>query len=137
MVSAVFTAVYVDDLKQSRAFYSELFNLVPVFDSDWIVQLASPTNESVTITLQPRNHDLVPATYKDKPAGVSVAFVVEDCDALYRQAQVMGLTILQPPKNEIYGQRRFLTLDPDGLLIDVSSPCEPSDEFRARYMEET
>ena len=45
----------------------------------------------------------------------------------------MGLKIIQEPRNEIYGQRRFLTIDPDGLLIDVSSNCEPSPEFVAKY----
>ena len=30
--------------------------------------------------------------------------------------------------------RRFLTLDPDGLLVDVSSNFEPSAEFVQKYM---
>lgn len=134
MVSAIFTAIYVEDLERSHAFYRNLLGLVPVFESDWILQLASPDNESITLTLQPRNHELVPASYRGKPGGASVAFVVESCDKIFAQATAMQLEILQPPTDEIYGQRRFLVLDPDGLLVDVSSPCEPSTEFRAQYM---
>jgi len=134
VVSAIFTAVYVADLASSQHFYTELLGLIPVFESDWIVQVASPSDESITLTLQPRNHELVPAGYQTAPSGVSVAFVVPDCDQVYTKALSMGLKIVQEPKNEIYGQRRFLTVDPDGLLVDVSSPCEPSDDFKARYM---
>jgi len=49
----------------------------------------------------------------------------------------MGLEVIQKPRDEMYGQRRFLTVDPDGLLVDVSSDCEPSAEFVAKYMSET
>ena len=136
MVSAIFTAIYVYDLEASKRFYQELLGMVPVFESDWIVQVASPENEALTLTLQPRQHELVPENYRQPPNGVSVAFVVPDCDEVFKTAQAMGLKIVQPPKDEIYGQRRFLTIDPDGLLVDVSSPCEPSAEFKARYMQD-
>ena len=53
----------------------------------------------------------------------------EDLDiqwsATYQTAIAMGLTILQEPRNEFYGQRRFLLKDPNGCLIDVCSPWEP------------
>ena len=60
--------------------------------------------------------------------------MVADVDSVFETAQNMGLDIVQPPKNEDYGQRRFLMLDPDGLLVDVSSDCEPSPEFVQKYM---
>jgi hypothetical protein len=37
----------------------------------------------------------------------------------------MGLCIVQEPRDEFYGQRRFLTVDPNGCLIDI---CSPSNE---------
>ena len=61
-------------------------------------------------------------------------FVVDDCEKLYNKALSMGLEIIQEPKDEAYGQRRFLTVDPDGLLIDIGSECQPSAEFMAKYM---
>jgi len=134
MVTAIFAAIYVDDLERSKDFYTELLGLAVVFDSDWIVQVASPADESINLTLQPRNHELVPEEFKNSPQGVSIAFVVPDTDEVYAKATAMGLRIVREPKNEIYGQRRFLTVDPDGLLVDVSSLCEPSPEFRAQYM---
>ena len=134
MVSEMVVGVYSDDLQKSKKFYTDLLGLVPIFDSDWVVQMTSRDNENLNLTLQLRTHDSIPEAYRKKPQGFSITFVVPDVDSVFETAQSMGLDIVQPPKNEDYGQRRFLTLDPDGLLVDVSSDCEPSPEFVQKYM---
>ena len=134
MVSEMVVGVYADDLQVSKKFYSELLGLVPIFDSDWVVQLTSKNNENLNLTLQLRTHASIPEAYRKKPQGFSIAFVVPDVDSVFETAKTMGLQIIQFPKNEDYGQRRFLTLDPDGVLVDVSSDCEPSPEFVQKYM---
>ncbi|MDO3386908.1 VOC family protein [Gilvimarinus sp. SDUM040013] len=133
MIERMVPALYVDDLNRSKAFYCDLLDLKPGFEAEWIVQLSDSDNESIELILQPRTHDLVPKAFQKAPQGASIAFVVLDCDELFKRAQSMGLEIIQEPKNEYYGQRRFLTVDPDGLLIDISSSCEPSPEFMEKY----
>ena len=133
MVTDIATAIYVSDLNESKQFYVQLLGLEVVFDSDWVVQLSSPLNDSLNLTLQPRTHEFIPKQFQQKPQGMSITFVVEDADVVYETALSMNLEIIQPPTDEIYGQRRFLTVDPDGLLIDVSSQCEPSAEFVEKY----
>jgi uncharacterized glyoxalase superfamily protein PhnB len=56
-----------------------------------------------------------------------VTFVVPDVDAVFAKAKALGLAIVQEPRNEFYGQRRFLTVDPNGCLIDVCSPWSESE----------
>jgi len=51
-----------------------------------------------------------------------VTFVVPHVDELYEKARAMGATLVQEPRNEFYGQRRFLVLDPAGCLVDICSP---------------
>jgi len=53
-----------------------------------------------------------------------VTFIVDDVDITYRKALDMGLPIIQAPRNEFYGQRRFLLKDPNGCLVDICSPWE-------------
>jgi hypothetical protein len=36
----------------------------------------------------------------------------------------LELEILQEPRNEFYGQRRFLNVDPNGCLLDICSPLD-------------
>lgn len=62
-----------------------------------------------------------------------IATRLPDCDVLFERAKAMGVEIIQEPKNEEYGQRRFLVVDPDGLLVDVSSNRDPSPEFIEKY----
>ena len=37
---------------------------------------------------------------------------------------------------EDFGQRHFITADPNGVLIDVITPTPPSAEFAAQYAPE-
>lgn len=134
MVANMVVGVYSDDLEKSKQFYSELLDLVTTFDSDWVVQMTSKENENLNLTIQLRDHELIPERFRKAPQGFSIAFVVPDVDAIFGRATDMGLEIVQQPTNEDYGQRRFLTLDPNGLLIDISAACEPSPEFMQKYM---
>ncbi|MGB0562752.1 MAG: VOC family protein [Spirulinaceae cyanobacterium] len=120
----ILTNICSDDLPQSKAFYVELLGLRVKYDSDWYVQLCSPDDPDVEYGIIERDHELVPAQYRQVPTGMYVTFVVADVEATYQKAQELGLPILQEPRNEFYGQRRFLTQDPNGCLIDVCSPWE-------------
>ncbi len=134
MVSRIVISIFSSSLKRSQNFYTKLLSLNTIFEAKWIIQLSSAQNESLNLTLQPRDHQLVPKRFQTAPQGTCITFVVPDCDAIYKEAVSMNLEIIQEPKNEDYGQRRFLTVDPDGQLIDISSPCEPSQDFIDKYM---
>lgn len=138
MVNQFVIALHVDDLNRSRTFYETLLDLQPTYESEWCVQLTAPGCPTLNLTLQPRSHELVPTDYRSastdsRRLGVSLVFVIDDVDACYARAREMDLEIVQSPQDEFYGQRRFLCVDPDGFLVDVSSPCEPSAEFLASF----
>lgn len=57
-----------------------------------------------------------------------MTFVVLDVDTVYAKAIAQKLEILQPPRNEFYGQHQFLTVDPHGCIVDISSPLRVDDE---------
>lgn len=116
------TNICTPDLPRSQAFYVELLGLEVKYSSDWYVQLCVPGDRDQEYGLIQRDHPLVPADYRQAPTGMYVTFVVADVDQVYEQALAMDLPILQPPQNEFYGQRRFLTQDPSGCLLDVCSP---------------
>jgi catechol 2,3-dioxygenase-like lactoylglutathione lyase family enzyme len=126
--SRILTNICSDDLAASRDFYVALLGFEINYDSDWYVQLRSPDNAELEFGIISRTSDLVPAAFQKSPTGMYVTFVVPDVDAVYQRAQAMGLQMLQPPKNEFYGQRRFLTADPNGCLIDICSPWSESEK---------
>lgn len=112
----ILTNICSDRLSESRDFYVALLEFEVNYDSDWYVQLRCPTNHELEFGIIARTNELVPASFQKAPTGMYVTFVVPDVDAVYSNAKALGLAIVQEPKNEFYGQRRFLTVDPNGCL---------------------
>lgn len=113
-----------DALQESKEFYVALLGFQVKYDSDWYVQLCSPKDSEIEVGIIKRDHELVPKEYQTNPTGMYITFVVEDVDVVYDKAVDMGIPIVQEPRNEFYGQRRFLVKDPNGCLVDVCSPWE-------------
>ena len=109
-------------MDRAAGFYAELLDMQRHFDSDWFVILTSPDLAGVELGILERDHEVVPPAARQAPAGVIVTFVVADCDEVYARAKAHGAEILEPPTDMFYGQRRMLLRDPDGTVVDVSSP---------------
>ncbi len=118
----ILTNICSDDLESSKRFYVELLGLNIKYDSDWYIQLSVPGNPEMEYGIIQRKHELVPDEFQQNPNGMYVTFVVDDVDATYQKALQMQVPVLQEPRNEFYGQRRFLCKDPAGCLIDICSP---------------
>jgi catechol 2,3-dioxygenase-like lactoylglutathione lyase family enzyme len=128
--SRILTNICSDKLAESRDFYVALLGFEVSYDSDWYIQLRSPSDKELELGIILRTHSLVPQDYQSAPAGMYITFVVPEVDLVYEKAVAMGLRIIQEPRNEFYGQRRFLTLDPNGCLIDICSPWSASEKSR-------
>jgi catechol 2,3-dioxygenase-like lactoylglutathione lyase family enzyme len=129
-VQRILTNLCSDDLPASRDFYVALLDMQVSYDGDWYVQLKSSSHLELELELGiiQRSHALLPKEFQNSPNGMYVTFVVADVDAIYQRAKAMKLPILQEPKDEFYGQRRFLLTDPNGCLVDVCSPWHPSEK---------
>ncbi|MEM8968934.1 MAG: VOC family protein [Bacteroidota bacterium] len=60
--------------------------------------------------------------------GFYTIFVVDNTDEVFKIAKTEGFEVLSEPTDTFYGQRRSLLKDPNGALVDVSSPI-PNFEF--------
>jgi hypothetical protein len=60
-------------------------------------------------------------------------FEVKDVDAEYERAQRQGLPIDLALRDEPFGQRHFITHDPNGIVIDIIKPIPPSPEYLAQF----
>lgn len=120
----ILTNICSDNLQASKEFYVQLLDFDIKYDSDWYIQLCSPDDPEIEYGIIKRDHELVPSQYQQKPTGMYVTFVVPDVEVAYQKAIEMKLKIIREPRNEFYGQRRFLTQDPNGCLVDICSPWE-------------
>lgn len=77
----------------------------------------------------------IPAVARGRASALLINFEVEDPGSEYARAVAGGLPILLELRDEPFGQRHFITQDPNGVLIDVIKPIPPSAAFLAQYVE--
>ncbi|PTM97260.1 VOC family protein [Mycoplana dimorpha] len=131
--TSYYPVIMTDDLAGTAAFYCTHFRFQPLFTSDWYVHLQSTEDEHVTLAVLDGQHETIPAVARGKVSGLLLNFEVEDADAIYAACRAAGLPILKPICDEAFGQRHFITADPNGVLIDVIKPIPPSEEFAGHY----
>lgn len=131
--TSYYPVLMTDDVAGTVAFYVEHFEFRPLFESDWYVHLQSARDRRVNLGIVAGDHETVPPEGRGKASGLLINFEVRDPDAVYERVVAAGLPILRSLRDEPFGQRHFITRDPNGVLIDVIKPIPPSAEFAAQY----
>ncbi|SDI07946.1 VOC family protein [Nonomuraea jiangxiensis] len=122
-------------LAESHDFYTRLFGFETTFESDWYVSLRRPGPPAYELALLDHTHATVPEAYRKPAQGVLLNFEVEDADAEWeRLVTGEGLRPALALRSEDFGQRHFIVADPNGILIDVITPIEPSGPFAEQYV---
>lgn len=128
-----YPVLMTDRVAETAAFYIEHFRFAPVFESDWYVHLQSSEAASVNLAVLDFSHATIPEARRAPAAGLLLSFEVDDVDREFELASAKGLPILVPLRDEPFGQRHFITEDPNGVLIDIIKPIAPSAAFLAQY----
>lgn len=131
--TSFYPVVMTGDVAGTASFYQRHFGFHALFASDWYVHLQSRDDAAVNLAILDGQHHTIPEMARGTASGVILNFEVEDPDAVYRDLQAAGLPILLTLRDEDFGQRHFITADPNGVLIDVIKPIAPSPEFAAAY----
>lgn len=128
-MNSLFPDICSDVLQESKKFYMSLFDFSPVFEIEWYIQLQSPTDKNLQLAFVKRNHPSVPEAYRQTPQGVVISIELENVDPVYQKAGKLGYKMVLPLRDEVWGQRHFMTVDPNGLLVDVIQMIEPAPQF--------
>ncbi len=129
MISRGFPNIISTDLPGVSQWYQDMLGMAVEFDSDWFVHLRAPQAEGVELGIIAAGHEIVPAGLTAGGGGTMLTFVVPDVDATHQRAVERGETVVEPPTDLFYGQRRMIVADPQGTLVDISSEGQPSQEF--------
>ena len=134
-MNSLFPVICVKSVSDNQKYYQSLFGLNTAFEIDWYAQLQSPENEFLQIAFVQRDHPSVPAKYQQIPSGVVATLEVEDVDQYYKKAKELGLNVALDLRDEEWGQRHFMVVDPNGLLVDVVKLIPPSKSFAEHYQD--
>lgn len=128
-----YPVIMTADVAATAAFYTQHFGFEALFSADWYVHLQSKESEHVTLAILDGSHETIPETGRGTVSGLLLNFEVEDVDAVYERLKAAGLPIRLDIRDEDFGQRHFITADPNGVLIDIIKPIPPSAEYAAMY----
>ena len=134
-VTSYYPVLMVDDVATTSAFYVAHFGFKPLFETEWYVHLQSGEYEAVNLAVLNGQHETVPENGRGRATGLLLNFEVEDVDSVYELLLEAGLPIHLPVRDEAFGQRHFITSDPNGVLIGVIKVIPPTIEFADAYRE--
>ncbi|THV20706.1 VOC family protein [Peteryoungia ipomoeae] len=131
--TSYYPVIMTGDVSGTANFYQRHFRFEPLFSSDWYVHLQSTEDEKVILAILDGDHETIPTGHRGRSTGLLLNFEVDDVDAIYARLKEADLPMLLDIRNEAFGQRHFITADPNGVLIDIITPIPPSPEFAAQY----
>ncbi|MER7079656.1 Glyoxalase-like domain-containing protein [Saccharopolyspora kobensis] len=135
MLTSFYPVLCTARLQESRDFYTGLLGFETTFEADWYVSLRRPGPPCSELALLDGTHPTLPAAYRKNAQGVLLNFEVADVDAEWDRLVVRGgLPAELELRSEDFGQRHFIVSDPNGVLIDVITPIEPTEEFAEQYV---
>lgn len=129
-----YPVLMAEDVEASARFYTEHMGFVPTFQSDWYVSLEHRENPAYELAVLQRAHQTIPEGFRGRSSGLLLNFEVSDAASEYERLKEAGLQIVLPLRDEAFGQRHFIGLDPGGVMVDVIEEIPPSPEFAELYV---
>ncbi len=120
------------DVQKSASFYRGVMGFDTTFEADWYISLISG-NGKHQLALLDYTHPSVPEAFRQPTTGLLLNFEVPDVDQQYERLKELGLPMHLELRSEDWGQRHFITEDPDGNLIDMITLIAPSEEYSEMY----
>lgn len=120
-----------------RDFYTRHFGFEVAFEASWFLYLVGEAEEGTrgaTLAFMHPDHPSVPPGPEEfSGKGMIVTIEVVDAEAAFCQLRDAGAPIFHPLKREEWGQLRFMTRDPAGMLVDVVEQIKPAAGFWDSY----
>lgn len=133
-VNSFYPVIMTSDVAGSKAFYTSHFPFTVTFDSEWYVSLKLDHASPFELALLNPDHPTVPTAFRQRfNGGLILNFEVDEVDAEYARLRAAGLPIHLALRTEEFGQRHFITADPNGVLIDMIKVIPPSGEYVEQY----
>lgn len=114
------SGVVTENVQESKDFYVRLFGCDVTYEGDggWFVLLQLGNSELGFMKpgLQSQSAIFRPAF---QGQGIWIAIDVEDVDAEYRRILGLGVPIEAEMRDEPWGDRHFVIVDPNGIGIDI------------------
>lgn len=119
-------------------FYVSHFDFQVVFEASWFLYLVGPSDDdsrgATLAFMHPDHPSNPPGPESFNGLGMILTLEVGDAASDFERLQARGAPVVYPLTDEPWGQRRFMTQDPAGVLVDVVEQIAPAEGFWDRYL---
>jgi catechol 2,3-dioxygenase-like lactoylglutathione lyase family enzyme len=125
-------------LAEVRDFYVGHFGFQVAFEASWFLYLVGPGEEgargATLAFMHPDHPSSPPGPDTFNGLGMILTMEVSDAAAIFEQLEGAGVAVGHPLTDEAWGQRRLMTRDPAGVLVEVVEQIAPADGYWNQYM---
>jgi catechol 2,3-dioxygenase-like lactoylglutathione lyase family enzyme len=135
-IKDTYSVFVTKDLKAIKDFYIKWFSFKVYFEASYFILFKASDEKPFFIGFMDEEHPSSPPTIPaiNSKSGVFLTLEVEDAKAEYDKLLNAGLNIYYHLNDEIWGQRRFGVMDPNGMYIDIVQQIEPQHGFWEQYL---
>lgn len=133
-LKSFYPVLLAEDVEASARFYTEHMGFSDVFRSDWYVSLKHRENPAYELAILQRTHQTIPEEFRKQTSGLLLNFEVSDARAEFERFRKAGLRVVLPLRDEAFGQRHFIGVDPEGVMVDIIEEIPPSPEFAEQFV---
>mgnify|MGYP003869149493 CR=1 FL=1 len=121
--------IITDKLAETKAFYTEVLGFGVSFENEFYLLLHTPNHQAELSFLLP-NHPTQKTVFQKafQGQGMYLTIEVEDVDALYQDLKTKNIPIEIELRDEVWGDRHFAIVDPNGVGIDLVRYTAPVGE---------
>ena len=131
-IDKLMPTVTIRNIAVAKEFYLKHFAFKVVFENEWYLSLESDGNIKGEIAFMLPQEEGQPVYTS---GGLSICLEVAAVDVEHDRLKAAGLDIIVPLKDNPWGDRSFVTVDPVGVGLYIYSPIEPAAEYK-QYMKD-
>lgn len=120
--------IITEKIKASKEFYSNVLGFGVSFENDFYLLMHTP-NRSEEISFLMPNHPSQQPLFHDAYVGKGtyLTIEVEDVDRVYEDMKSKNVPIALEIRDEVWGDRHFSIVDPNGVGIDIITYTQPEE----------
>lgn len=120
--------IITEKMAETKKFYTEILDFGVSFENDFYLLLHTPNHQAELSFLAPKHPSQKPLfqpAFEGK--GVYLTLEVEDVDSFYAEVKDKGVEIAVAIRDEVWGDRHFAIVDPNGIGIDIVTYSAPGE----------
>lgn len=120
--------IITENLNDTRDFYTQKLGFGITFENEFFILLHTPNQSAEISFLQPNHPSQKPIFQKAfNGEGVYLTIEVNNVDQIYEQVKKKGIDIEIEIRDEVWGDRHFAIIDPNGIGIDFVTHTKPNE----------